>query len=79
MNKNSKKTALHITPLPEGSKEKYLLSFYDEKAYEQYQAGENEDNIILTGFCVENHKGTIGDIIVEFENGKPNAVRIVEQ
>lgn len=79
MDKNSKKTALHITPLPKRSKEKYLLSFYDEKAYEQYQAGENEDNIISTGFCVENHKGTIRDIMVEFENGKPTAVRIVEQ
>lgn len=75
----NKKTSVHVLPSREKDIEDYSIFFLNEEAHAKFQAGEDTETAQLTGFCIKNHGGTITNIIIEFDDGKPISVRTVEE
>lgn len=71
-------SSIHIMHLEPGKGD--LIFYFDEHATAQLEAGEDMENIVATAFSVKAHgNALITDIIIDFVDGKPVAVKTVEE
>lgn len=71
-------SSIHIVHLEPGKED--LIFYFDEHTTAQLEAGEDMENIVVTSFPVKAHgNAAITNIIIDLVDGKPVAVKTVEE